>query len=103
MDYQGVGAARVGVMTVIARVDYQCHECGQTHRVSNVFDLETDIDEAGSLDELYPEGRLPPRLERLMGDLVWCDQVGDYIELEDPARVFLTPRPPLPARDQSDW
>jgi hypothetical protein len=38
-------------------------------------------------------GEFPPELARLLGDLVWCDQAGDYVKLADPTRVVLTPRP----------
>ena len=31
----------------------------------------------------------------LLGELVWCGQAGDLIELEDPVRVYLVSRPPL--------
>jgi hypothetical protein len=75
-------------------VHYDCHVCGQTHLVINQLLIPSGPTEAGNLDELYPEGDLPGSVVRLLGDLVWCDQAADYIELEDPARVYLTPRPP---------
>ena len=74
------------------RVDYDCHACGQTHWVIDELLVPGGPAEAGSLDELYPEGELPGAVVRLLGHLVWCDEVADYIELEDPARVYLTPR-----------
>jgi hypothetical protein len=75
-------------------VEYDCHLCGGTHLVINELLIPGGPTEAGSLDELYPDGELPASVVRLLGDLVWCDQAADYIELEDPARVYLTPRVP---------
>ena len=73
------------------RVDLRC-ECDQTHRVINGLQLTPGPDKAGSVAELYPAGDLPPELAQLFAEtLTWCDQAGDYIEQEDPARVVLTP------------
>ena len=73
------------------RVDYNCHVCGQIHWVIHELLVPGGPVQAGSLDELYPAGELPAVVVRLLGDLVWCDEVADYVELEDPARVYLTP------------
>jgi hypothetical protein len=81
-------------------VEYQCHLCGQSHVVVEELGIigggawTAEGVEGGSLDRLYPHGDLPDELERLLGELVWCDEAGDWIELEDPARVFLVPSPP---------
>jgi hypothetical protein len=75
-------------------VQYDCHVCGETHLVIDELLIPGGPSEAGSLDELYPDGELPADVVRLLGELVWCDQAGDPIELEDPARVYLTPRVP---------
>jgi hypothetical protein len=71
-------------------VDLRC-ECGETHWVSNGFQLTPGPTEAGTVAELYPSGNLPAALASLLRDLVWCDQTGEYVELADPARVVLTP------------
>ena len=73
-------------------VDLRC-ECGETHRVSNRLQLTPGPTEAGTMAELYPAGDLPPGLARLLGDLLWCDRAGEYIEIADPARLVLTPWP----------
>ena len=73
------------------QVHYACHVCGQTHAVIDEVLIPGGPAEAGSLDELYPDGDLPASVERLLGELVWCDQAADPIELEDPARVYLVP------------
>jgi hypothetical protein len=75
-------------------VDYVCHECGETHRVANDFRFVGGPSEAGSLDDLYPGGDLPPEVENLLGDMVWCDQASEWVELEDPAGVILRPQRP---------
>ena len=75
-------------------VHYHCHLCGGTHLVNKELLIPGGPTETGSLDELYPDAELPASVARLLGDLVWCDQAADYIELEDPARVYLTPRVP---------
>jgi hypothetical protein len=72
-------------------VDYLCPACGNTHRVSNDFRLLGDRMEAGSLDDLYPGGDLPSEVVALLGDLAWCEETAEWVDLDDPARVFLTP------------
>ncbi|MGD1994948.1 MAG: hypothetical protein PVI59_17270, partial [Anaerolineae bacterium] len=47
--------------------------------------------EAGTLDDLYPGGDLPPELVALLGDLVWCDSRADWQDMDDPTLVHLTP------------
>jgi hypothetical protein len=77
------------------RVEYLCHRCGESHRV--VEELRSDgawpdsAGEGGSLDQLFPAGDPADEFERLLGRLVWCDEEGDWIELEDPSRVFVVP------------
>lgn len=75
------------------RVEYLCHRCGESHRVVDEVDLAgsrpATIAEGGSLDQLFPNGDVPDGLERLLGEMVWCEGAGDWIELEDPARVFV--------------
>lgn len=80
-------------------VQYQCHRCGAVHAVSGDFLMPGGPAQAGSLDELYPAGDLPSVLQRLLGELVWCDDAAEYIELEDPARVYLIPEASLTAPD----
>jgi hypothetical protein len=75
-------------------VEYDCHLCSQTHLVIKELLVPGGPTETGSLDELYPDGELPSDVVRLLGELVWCDQAGEPIELEDPTRVYLTPRGP---------
>lgn len=41
--------------------------------------------------ELYEERDLPGVLVELMNDTPWCDEVGEYVPMDDPARVHLTP------------
>ena len=82
------------------RIEYLCHRCGKSHRVVEELRSSTDgtwtgAGEGGSLDQLYPNGEVPDELERLMGELVWCEEAGDWIELEDPSRVFIVPSDPL--------
>ena len=36
--------------------------------------------------------RLPGVLVRLMTDTPWCDQVQEYVPMDDPAGVHLTPK-----------
>lgn len=72
------------------RIEYLCHRCGNSHRVVEELPF-ISAGEGGSLDQLYPNGDVPDELERLMGELVWCDEAGDWIELEDPSRVFVVP------------
>jgi hypothetical protein len=77
-------------------VHYRCHLCGQTHLVINQLLVPGGPNQTGSLADLYPDGNLPPRIVSFLTNLLWCDQAADYIELQDPARVYLTPRPPPP-------
>lgn len=72
-------------------VDLRC-ECGRGHRVINELQRTPRPDQAGTVSELYLAGNLPPELVRLFAEtLTWCDLAEDYIELEDPARIVLTP------------
>lgn len=77
------------------RIEYLCHRCGKSHRVVEELGLAGALPgsggDGGSLDQLYPNGEVPDELERLLGEMVWCDGAGDWIELEDPARVFVIP------------
>ena len=73
-------------------VEYLCDKCGEPHRVANDFRLVGGPTEGGSLDELYPDGNLPPPLVQLLGDLAWCPSVAEWVDLDDPARVSLLPR-----------
>jgi hypothetical protein len=61
------------------------------HCVSGWFQLDTSQTEPGNLAELYATEELPPALMSLLGDLQWCDQVKEWVEIADPARVVLTP------------
>lgn len=73
-------------------VDYVCPECGEPHRVSDDFRLSGGPAEAGSLDDAFPKGDLPAEVVALLGDLVWCGETAEWLDLDDPARVFLTPQ-----------
>jgi hypothetical protein len=42
--------------------------------------------------DLYRGRELPAALRSLLHDKVWCDQVKEWVEIADPARVVLTPR-----------
>jgi hypothetical protein len=46
---------------------------------------------AADLAELYGGGELPQVLGGLLRDLVWCAEVGEYVEMDDPARLMLWP------------
>lgn len=73
------------------RIDYVCDQCGEIHPVSEDFRLVGGKGEAGNLDDLYPKGDLPAELVRVLGDLVWCPMLADWVDLDDPARVYVTP------------
>ena len=53
---------------------------------------EVGPDRAGPIAELYKGRELPDVLVRLMTDTPWCDEVGQYVPMDDPARVHLTPK-----------
>jgi hypothetical protein len=46
---------------------------------------------AGSLAELYDGRELPARLVGLLRHRVWCDEAGEWVEQQDPRRVFVRP------------
>ena len=43
-------------------------------------------DHAGTIAELHEGQELPGVLVPLMTDTPWCDEVGEYVPMEDPAR-----------------
>ena len=46
---------------------------------------------AGTTAELYEGQELPEVLVDLMTDTPWCDEVQEYVPMDDPARVHLVP------------
>ena len=44
------------------------------------------------LAELYEGTELPGVLVRPMKDTLWCDEVKEYVPMDDPARLILTPQ-----------
>ena len=47
---------------------------------------------AGTIAELYEGQELPGVLVELLNDKVQCETLGDYVLMDDPARVYLTPK-----------
>ena len=43
--------------------------------------------------ERYEGRELPGVLVRLMTDTPWCDGAGECVPMDDPGRVYLTPKP----------
>ena len=92
-------------------VDFRC-KCGCVHGLSSAMQIPDGPTRAGTVAELYPSaashadplqttealaeragGDLPPVLRRLLHDLVWCNEAEKYVEIADPERLVLTPRP----------
>ena len=77
-------------------VDLDCPRCGKRHGVYGGLVgglvIENGPDHAGTIAELYEGQELPGVLVRLMTDAPWCDQVEAYVPMDDPARVYLTPK-----------
>jgi hypothetical protein len=72
-------------------VEYLCHECGQVHRAVEELWILDGEPAGGSLDELYRGRDLPPELAELKTRPVWCDETAEWLEMEDPAQIFLVP------------
>ena len=64
--------------------------------------IENGPDRPGTIAELYEGQELPGVLVRLMTDTPWCDQVGEYVPMDDPARVVLRPREGIEHFAESD-
>lgn len=73
-------------------VEVACPKCGRNHRMIRNLQLRLSPASAGSVAELYAGEELPSVLVVLLGDKVWCDKVGHYVQQPDPARMFLTPQ-----------
>ena len=78
------------------RVEYLCDRCGEVHLVGGggVLDglvLDRGPLRVGTVAELWPSGGLPSVVAALLADLIWCDGVGEYVGMGDPAWVVLTP------------
>ena len=75
-------------------VDLDCPRCGKLHWIYGGPGcgplIPNDLDRAGTIAELYEGQDLPGALLRLMTDLPWCDQVQEYVPMDDPARVSVT-------------
>ena len=52
--------------------------------------IENGPDRLGTVAELYEGRDLPAVLVRRLNDKVWCEQAGEYVLMDDPARVHLT-------------
>ncbi len=80
----------------IYNVDLDCPRCGTAHRVIGglvgSLMIENGPDRPGTIAELYEGRELPAVLVRLLNDKVWCETLGEYGLMDDPARVHLTPK-----------
>jgi hypothetical protein len=69
-----------------------CPGCGAAHRLGGQWQLTDGPDRAGTVAEFATGPKLPAWAAPLIGEwVVWCDQAGDYIEADDPARVVVRP------------
>jgi hypothetical protein len=69
-----------------------CPECGQGHQYGGQWQLVNGPDREGTVAEFAKGPSLPAWAAPLLGEwAVWCDQVGDYIEADDPARIVVRP------------
>ena len=89
---QGVRGGTVSLYNV----DLDCPRRGKRHEVygwpAGGLLIPNGPDRAGTIAELYEGQELPSVLVRLMNDTPWCDEVGEYVPMDDPARVILTPK-----------
>ena len=53
---------------------------------------DPEPDRPGTIAELYEGQELPGMLVWLMTDTPWCDEVQEYVPMDDPARIHLTPK-----------
>jgi len=83
-------------VTRLYSVRFDCPRCGKIHGVIGGFVgglvIENGPDHVGTIAELYKGQALPAVLVRLLNDMPWCDQVEEYVLMDDPARVHLTPK-----------
>lgn len=81
---------------VLYNLDVGCPRCGKLHRVIGGpwggLMIEHGPDRPGTIAELYESRELAAVLVRLLNGKVWCDQAGDYVLMDDPARIHLPPR-----------
>ena len=68
-------------------VDFDCPRCGKRHEVCGGL-IENGPDRTGTIAELYEGRELPGVLVSLMTDTPWCDEVGEYAPMDDPARYL---------------
>ena len=54
--------------------------------------MENGPDRPRTIAELYAGRELPGVLVDLMTDTPWCDQVQEYVPMDDPARIHLRPK-----------
>ena len=75
------------------RLDLRCPKCERVHVIHNLAQVPGGPAEAGTVAELYPDGRLPSELTWLLRTSVLCEWTGEYVDvdLEDPARVYVAP------------
>jgi hypothetical protein len=83
------------------RVDLVC-KCGRVHRICNELQIPDGPTRAGSLEDLYPSGKLPPVLIEKMGDLMTCDAAEGYTPIGEMGRLMLTPAHGWPPVSQAD-
>jgi hypothetical protein len=73
-------------------VTLRCPKCEQVHRVINGLVLHGGPTERGTATELYAGRELPTTLVDFLTGLVKCDETGEWVEMDDPVRVYLRPR-----------
>lgn len=73
---------------------YDCPHCGGTHLAAGGepglrLVIENGPDRAGTVAELWPNGNYPPAVAEKLKALRWCSAVGEYVAMDDPARLTI--------------
>jgi len=75
----------------IYKVQLICDECGDTHAVLGLFNLDDGPAVKTSICEAYKEGGVPPAIERLHRTKITCPTTGRETRQADNGQIFLVP------------
>ena len=75
----------------IYKVQLICDECGDTHAVLGLFNLDDGPAVKTSICEAYKEGGVPPSIERLHRTKITCPTTGRETRQANDNEILLVP------------
>ena len=76
---------------VIYGVQFICDECGETHPLLGVFNLDDGPAVKASIGDAYKGRDVPPAIEKLHRRKITCPTTGRETRQADDDQIFLVP------------